>query len=711
MKSVRWSFIAVVFLCLTATAGQSRLRAQEPATKPADSDGLPGLISKVSLNPALIGRLSEMRFSPNGAHLLLQGDSTAYVIGTNPVAMQLNLAAKQLLPLRFSPDSQELVAATPNLQVVRFSIDSRTRTGQKTLGGGGRCYAAALSNDGKLYACLDDKSELRVFRTRTGKQIFKKEIGEQEGPSFPVPAPYHDQMGLARSQPFGYYLTTDYTPPEVITAAMLEFSVDGHYLIARSKFFQQHAELIDLQAKKAIGMPKALRPAADAGTVTFVSADRVVATTLGKGGGSELLSFPAGDAIGKLDFAGFLNATDNPRFIVDVPPDMSGVKLIDLQTNKAVAQLPMGAIDVNGQLIASHSEGGVLTLTRIGESKPLVRAQMPVSPLPVLRTAAVSPGLETIALGIDGSAGVYSVTTGKRIAPILGLSGAWFPNDQTCYFRTAGMGPGTSALKSMDLKSGTPSNLATLQETPYQNETISSGPVLLKHWVKPLLPGQMPQMVGRSFPYEIHALDSANGKLLWKRAFEVDRYTQTPQIKTTPVAYTDPQGDRIVLGWGARTPGGKHAADLSPVAKKVMKEAKVTEHDSVFEVLDARSGKTISVAFVKTDSGPDAFDSVFSEGDWLVLAKDGRRVSVISLSTGAQVAQENGYLPAISSAAGLLSFADNSGHLTVVDLKTPGRQRQYTFPKNVAYSHFSADGKRLLVMTEDQTVYVLRAGA
>lgn len=706
MKSVRWSFIAVALLCLAAIAGGPWLRAQEPA----DSRGLPGLISKVSLNPALIGRLSEIRFSPNGAHLLLQGESSAYVIGTNPVAMQLNLAANQLLPMRFSPNSQELVAATRNLRVARFNIASRTRTGQKTLGGEGRCYAAALSNDGELYACLDDKSELRVFRTRTGKQIFKKTIGSQERPSFPVPAPYHDQAGLARSQPFGYYLTTNYTPPEAITAAMLTFSADGRYLIARSKFLQQHAELIDLRAKKTIGMPKALRAAADAGTVTFVSANRVVATTMGKGGGSELLSFPAGDAKGKLDFPGFLNATGNPRFVVDVAPDMSGVKLIDLQTDKAVAQLPMGAIGANGKLIASYSEDGVLTLTRLGASKPLVRARMPVSPLPLLRTAVVSPGLKVIALGIDGSAGVYSVTTGKRIAPILGLSGAWFPNDQTCDFRTSGV-PGASALKSLDLKSGATSNLTTLKEAPYQNEIISSGPVLLKHLVKPPLPGQMPTIVGRSFPYEIHALDPSTGKLLWKRAFEVDRYTQTPQIKSTPVVYTDPQGDRIVLGWGARTPGGKHAADESPAAKKVMKKAKVTEHDSVFEVLDARSGKTVGAAFVKTDLGADTFESVFSEGDWLVLATKNRRVSVIALSTGAQVAQENGYLPAISSAAGLLTFADNAGHLTVVDLKTPGKQREYTFPKNVAYSHFSADGKRLLVMTEDQTVYVLHAGA
>ena len=49
----------------------------------------------------------------------------------------------------------------------------------------------------------------------------------------------------------------------------------------------------------------------------------------------------------------------------------------------------------------------------------------------------------------------------------------------------------------------------------------------------------------------------------------------------------------------------------------------------------------------------------------------------------------------------------SAGHFTIVDLKAPARKREYTFPSDVAYSHFSADGKRILVMTEDRTVYVL----
>ena len=179
--------------------------------------------------------------------------------------------------------------------------------------------------------------------------------------------------------------------------------------------------------------------------------------------------------MGKLDFIGFLSATQNPRYVIEVPLGISGARLVDLQTDKSVAQISTSGNAVSGQLLASYSQDGVLTLERIGESKPLVRVRIPVSPLPVLKTVAVSPALDTIALATGGDAAMYSVTTGKRIAPVPGLSGAWFPNDQTCYVRARAFGLGPSALESVDLKSGAIANLATLHEGPYQNEIISSG--------------------------------------------------------------------------------------------------------------------------------------------------------------------------------------------------------------------------------------------
>ena len=99
-------------------------------------------------------------------------------------------------------------------------------------------------------------------------------------------------------------------------------------------------------------------------------------------------------------------------------------------------------------------------------------------------------------------------------------------------------------------------------------------------------------------------------------------------------------------------------------------------------------------------AGPGTFDSAFSEGDWLVLAKDGRRVIVFSLSTGRQIAEEPGYDPAISAGDGLAKPHHRWRASGSLRFENGGpKVRSCDFPQEIAYSHFSADGKRLLVMT------------
>jgi Tol biopolymer transport system component len=124
-------------------------------------------------------------------------------------------------------------------------------------------------------------------------------------------------------------------------------------------------------------------------------------------------------------------------------------------------------------------------------------------------------------------------------------------------------------------------------------------------------------------------------------------------------------------------------------------------------VLDARTGNTVGAAFVPQGAGPESYTSAFSEGDWLILVKDGVRITAVSLSTGTEQLRLTALVPSISAESGLLSAAQDGGRLLIYDLKTGARRDNYTFPVEILYSRFSADGKRLLVLTEDQMVYVL----
>jgi hypothetical protein len=686
-----WTIFLGALVCLAGTGFQStygpQMTLQRRTDKPAAPDKAPDIVSKAQLNPPLRSRLRELRFSPNGAYILLQDEGSTYVIQTNPIRLVFSVLSGQALPVRFSADSKSIVSASPEMEVSRYSVSDGKEIDRRILGGGGECFAATLSIDGELYACLDGRSELKVFRTRTGVQIFSQRRGEPPA-EFGFMAPYH--VGLARSEPFGFYRTDAAVARDLmVTTRMLALSPDGRYLAGRG-LYANTATLVDLQNRKEISIAKPIRKALDENSLLFVAPDRVVAIDSTKESEAALLSFPSGATIQKLGTRGTITATSNPRYVTDLPDGAHEANLIDLQTGKSVGTIGERGSDVWGSEILSYTDDGMLTFTEIGEQQPDLAARVPVSPLPLLRAAAVSPDLSTIVLGIAGQAGIFQTATGKRVEVFDSLRGAWFPDDRTCYIRVPGAQLTSSTIEKIDVQRGTISSVAPLNNVGIRNESISSGPVLLAN----------------SAFMGLASSDSTSGKALWSRLFGREMYEFNPQ-QDMPVAFTDPQGDRVVLGWMARSSGGKQAADRDPGEKQLLKTKKISEYDSLFEVLDARTGKTLGEALVQTGAAPGSFDSAFSEGDWLVLEKDERRVMVISLSTGEQILEEPGYVPAISAQAALLAVTADAGHLTLYDLNARNQKSRYEFPQQIAYMHFSAHGKRLLVVTEDQEVYIL----
>jgi hypothetical protein len=61
----------------------------------------------------------------------------------------------------------------------------------------------------------------------------------------------------------------------------------------------------------------------------------------------------------------------------------------------------------------------------------------------------------------------------------------------------------------------------------------------------------------------------------------------------------------------------------------------------------------------------------------------------------------------IVSTSGLLALDSEKRELNIYDLATAKQLRQCVFAEPVVLKAFSMDGKRLLVLTSDQTVYLL----
>ena len=95
----------------------------------------------------------------------------------------------------------------------------------------------------------------------------------------------------------------------------------------------------------------------------------------------------------------------------------------------------------------------------------------------------------------------------------------------------------------------------------------------------------------------------------------------------------------------------------------------------------------------------------------MVVIDSKGRVLVYSVGTGELKGHAFGTSPVISTASGLLSVNLGGGRISIHDLATMHRRNQFTFAAPVVVASFSADGKRLFVLTSDQTVYVLDPAA
>ena len=690
-----------ILCCCLAAAVPSHTRAQELKRRDAAPVSRPPVIlSHSHLTPPLHSRLRALQFSPDGKYILLQDEATAYVLTRSPLAIQLSLPANRALPIRFTADSKAIVIGLQDMRARKWHIESDEGDEAKKFTEGTECYYAAVSPHGTYYACLQTDSTLRVFRIDDGQLVFNGRVGEERDIHAPAIIPLHD--GLARSEPFGYYMGAllSFRADRRLLARNLRFSPDEHYLLATA--WRETMAIADLQTGKKIGVAGSFKHAIDHGDLEFVSDDRLAYVSEDKAEDSALLSFPKGDVVAKLNVTGGAQRTSDPRYMVHFATDGSDAELLDTQTGKPVSKILREGGDVFGDESASYAPDVGLAITPVGKDTVKTLALVPPTPLQTLRTAMASPNLQNLALGVSGDGGIFRVADGKQLLHFHGLRGAWFDDEQHCYVRGPRANPPGWEMDRIDLASGAKEKLWPNDD--HLVEYLMSGPVVLSQhntfayfWLG---------SGGSALGYSLDVLDRNTGRPLWSRA-AADANRGAPAPTMPPVPFDDPQGERIVLGWDGASDGAKKLAKGNAVMTEALKQTKAAAHDSLFEVLDARTGNRVGLVLVPGGSGPESYTSAFSAGDWLILVKDEMRVTAVSLSGGAERLKLTAYYPALYGPTGLLAVTQDGGHLALYDLKTGQQRDSYGFPSMVVYSRFSADGKRMLVLTQDQSVYVL----
>jgi hypothetical protein len=705
---LRWPMVSIWSLAglLALLIAHSNTRAA-PGSQ---HQNVHSVVSQSKLIPPLRSTEVSLRYSPNGSYLLLQDPAGVAVLLRNPLRILFHISTSNIYPAAFASDSQSLVLVSRALSYAKWRLPDGEKIASGDLSSQDDCADGRLSSGGEFFACLEPDLRFLLFDLTTGKSIYVQSMAPALPPGpgglrsfYPVEVFHFSLLDIdsAFSGPFGLIRTDEPrpTPSRPLYYSSIHFSPDTKTLLAR---LPKGGFGLDIATKKTFEPPGPVQKEF-AGEVTLESSERVIAVENVKGSSSErnatILSLRNGAVLANLSLSATrLQMASNPRFLLEYnsSPDGQSAAAFDLEQGHALETPPAVALDVRTDELAVYTQNGSLALYRIGERNLLAGLPMPLPSLPWLRSAAVTPNLDKLAFSVDGAGAIFDLSTGQRMATVAKFSAVNFLGQQEAALLFPKFGEDPAHTSRADLAKGA---VFPSWEVGKEEWLRAGGPVLLHYsplkGMKMVL-GDIPEL-GMEPSYALCALDPATGKELWKREFSKD----------PPVPFADPQGEHLILGWKAKSSEARSAASHHPQAGEILKKSKVTDHDSFFEALDARSGNSLGGALVMAGNGAASFDAAFSAGDTLILQKDGSRVSLYSLLDGQLKSKLVGFRPSATAEGKLLALDLGEGRLGIFDLSSGMKLDEQLFPDALAYAHFSADGKRLFILTEHQTAAIL----
>jgi hypothetical protein len=651
---------------------------------------LRGVLSRRPLEPPLRNADVMLRYGPDGRTLIVQNPSGVYLFSREPLTLRAHMAAEGVYPARFSLDSQELSVIGHGLTLNREKLPGGPILEQRELPFHDGCLDAEPAPGAEFFACLTPELNLVIYRLSTNELIFSVSSDQMNSPNRIVYIPLDPD--IAFPSPFGFRLASNWESManRGMTFISMNFSPDGKMLLVRNEW---EAFTVDLTTRRKTSLAGWLHKRLRA-SFALQNDERVLIASGEKEASSVIVSLKTGGIIGNPSFkADIVRLATNPRYALLSDVGSPGVRVFDLEQNRELDPPNNLSIDIFGNEMAILNERGSLFVHHVGEKLPFLVADLPLDSLPVLRAAAVTPALDRIAFSVDGNSAAFQVATGERTYTGPRFSAAEFSGQASAYLLLPKDGINPPRVLQLALASGK----TTHAWSGGKDQLRSGGPVLLEYALETPIRRRFLVTQEDDIPYRLRALDPATGEELWKREF----------FENGPVPFADPQGDRLVLGWNATSPHAASAAKRIPSVWEIFKHAKISKLDSYFEILDARFGKSVGGVLIQVGSGPASYDAAFSAGDALFLLKDGKRVSVYSLQDGRLEARLVGGIPTANAQNNLFAMEEGPGRLFIYDLATAAKLEQLSFFESIAYTRFSVDGNRLLVLTRHQVAYVL----
>jgi WD40 repeat protein len=654
-------------------------------TTAAREESLHAVLARTKLDPPLRGDINHLRFSPDGRHIISQDDSGIDVITREPFAHLFHIDAAEAKPAQFTPDSKSVVFYNHDLRVEEWDVASKKLKSAKELYAREGCIQTALSSDGRVLACLDGKFALALYDVEKGEPFFTKkefykpdlndywrlifyQIFADEGAEF-------DWVSMAFS-PDARYFAAGQT---ALTVGALGFSN------------QLSTVAVDLSTRATVSINDNVKRLLG-NRFVFVAPDRILGLHTQDAKKSGVVTFPAGEVVEQFPIGGRLAPVTRGDYVLISGLLQRGggpriaVYVLDLKTKKFVRGSKTPAVDVYDNFTIGERVNGELALYDMNKDEALGTVVLPRSPLGRLRAAAVSPDLKLLAVSERNRGAVWDLSKGQRIFHIRGFRAAHFGGDGGVYVDFPKYEEMERSVARLDLQSG----------QAFEHRKVGDSPVW-QRGVYSVLRKPIKKDGGLDANVTLSVSDAVTGASMWSRDFP----------KEAPRVFVDEYAGTMALLWGVKSDHAKAEIKADPKLKERLAAMGEKEGDYFIQTIEARTGKPVSTLLVETGKGSFRIEDMFAAGDWLIISDTSKRVLLYSLATGEQKGKYFGRAPAVSKAAGLLSVETERGQLTLFDLATGERRDRFDFSAPVALAHFSDDGKRLLVITADQTAYVL----
>jgi hypothetical protein len=668
---------------------------------------LHSVLSQAVLTPPLRSPEVTLRFSPNGKYLLLQDPSGVAIFSTAPLRLIFHIPSGNIYPAQFSADSESVTIVSRGLTFATWKLPAGLKVAGGDLPLHDECTDGQLSPGAQYFACITPEFRFSLDEISTQKSVFEDSLD-----AFGYLPPLHSRSAALASRVsfFSLDMESSFAKPFGLVRTSTPRASPGHALASSSIYFSAGAKSLlvnsprgafglDLAGRKRFDVSdrfKKVRP----GGVALQSSDRAVIleNEKDKENKSLIISLKNGKVLANPQFAADrIGTASNPRYTIlyHLESGSPSAAAFDLNEAHPLIVPPNAGMDIFDDLMAIYNNGGFVALYRLGERRLLSSARLPFGALPALSAAALSPALDQLAISVEGEGAIFQLSNGQRSGSFPKFTAANFLDHQQAILLQAYGRHDAPSVLQVDAKGET----SHAWDVPKGVVLHSNGSVLLEYSLKSgssTSPWDF-EMPEAQVPFRLRALDPPSGKELWKREF----------VGVAPTPFADPQGERLVLGWKAKSFEAKEAAAHNPAVKLIYKTAKLTDQDSFFEALDARTGKSLGGILVQVGNRPISFDSAFSAGDTLILIKDGVRISLYSLADGQLKGRLVGVGPAVSAESKLLALDLGSGRLGIYDSESGAKLDEQVFPDDIAYTHFSADGRRLFVLTEHQAAVIL----